>query len=114
MEEAIASAEVDADVARERAAEGERRRTMLETHELEKVPERLDSLVQQGVVTEDEAEKLRELNKVEARVKSGEITETEATEIRNSLMNPKAVTNWNERSGRQSLSPSNTCRSSSR
>ena len=88
MEAAIASGEVDADVARERAETGEKRRIVMEAEEFEKVPERLDSLVQQGVVTEDEASKLRDLHSVNQRVKDGEITETEATEIRNSLLNP--------------------------
>ena len=82
--------------------EGERRRTMLETEELQKVPERLDTLIQQGVITEDEADKLRELKKVDGRLKSGEITETEATEIRNSLMNPK-VRDKLERKVRESV-----------
>ncbi|MDA0337625.1 MAG: hypothetical protein O2782_20870, partial [bacterium] len=88
-EAAIASGEVDADVAKERAKESERRRVVLEAQEFDKIPERLESLVQQGVVTADEADKLRELGKVEQRVKRGELNETEATEIRNSLLNPK-------------------------
>ncbi|MFP6643025.1 MAG: hypothetical protein VCF24_05610 [Candidatus Latescibacterota bacterium] len=88
-QEAIASGEVDAEVARERAAEGERRRPVLEKQEIEKVPERLDALVQKGVVTEEEAGKLHELNKLDERVKSGEITEEKTTEIRNSLMDSK-------------------------
>ncbi len=88
MEAAIASGDVDADVAKERARDSERRRVVLETQEFDKIPERLESLVQQGVVTEDEADKLRELSKVDERVKRGELSETEATEIRNSLLNP--------------------------
>lgn len=104
-EAAIASGDVDADVARERAQAGEKRRVVLETQEFEKVPERLDALVQQGVVTEEEAGQLRELQKVDARVKSGEITESEATEIRNSLMNA-SVRDKIERKVREAVSDS--------
>lgn len=86
-EAAVAEGDVDAETARERAKEHEERRTVLEAEEMEKTTERLDGLVQQGIVTEDEAEKLREIRKVDERVKAGEITETEATEIRNSLLN---------------------------
>lgn len=62
-EEAIASGEIDAEVARERAAEGKRRQAVLEEQEFEKVPERLESLVRNGVVTENEAGQLHELKK---------------------------------------------------
>ncbi|HJP31759.1 MAG TPA: hypothetical protein QGF95_14510 [Candidatus Latescibacteria bacterium] len=88
-EAAIASGDVDAEVARERAKAGEQRRAALEEQEQQKVPGRLDGLVEQGVVTEEEAGQLRELRKIDERVKSGEITEAEATEIRNSLVNAK-------------------------
>ena len=86
-QEAIASGEVDAEVARERAAEGERRRAVLEEQEYEKIPERLDAMVHNGVVTEEEAGQLHELRRIDGRVNSGEITEKKAAEIRNSLMN---------------------------
>lgn len=104
-EAAIASGDVDAEVARERAKASEKRRVVLETQEYEKVPERLEALVQQGVVTEEEAGQLKELRKVDARVKSGEITTDEATEIRNSLMNSN-VRDKLERKVREAVSDS--------
>lgn len=86
-DEAVAAGDVSADEARERARQGERRQQELEESELAKAPSRLDSLVQQGVVTEDEARTLREVHEVDQRLRRGEITEDEATEIRNSLLN---------------------------
>jgi hypothetical protein len=88
-EAAVAAGDVEPEVARQRAQEGEKRRVALEAREYEKVPERLESLVQQGVLTEEEAGQVRELRKVDERVKSGEISEDQATEVRNSLMSGK-------------------------
>jgi hypothetical protein len=86
-DEAVAAGDVSAEEARERARQGERRQQELEKTELAKAPSRLDSLLQQGVVTEDEAKTLREVHEVDQRLQRGEITEDEATEIRNSLLN---------------------------
>ena len=83
---AVESGEVDASEAKRRVQQQEKRRGELEEKELAKVPDNLDSYVEQGIVTEDEAAKVRELHAVDEKVKSGEIDEKEATEIRNSIL----------------------------
>lgn len=82
----IDSGEVDAKEARRHLERTERRRSELEGSELDKVPARLESYVAQGVVSEEEAEQLKQLHEVEDRVKRGEITESEAAEFRNSIL----------------------------
>jgi len=86
VEEAVASGEVDGSEAKQRIQQQEKRRSELEAREMSKVPKNLDSLVDQGVVTEVEADKLRQLREVDERVKNGEIDEKEATSIRNSIL----------------------------
>jgi hypothetical protein len=61
--------------------------------------------VQQGIVTEDEADKLRQLSDVDKRVKSGEIDEQEAHEIRNSILG-KNVRDKLERKVREAVADS--------
>jgi len=86
-QELIASGEVDEREANRQLEQQEQRRSEMENGELQKLPQRLDSMVAQGIVTEEEAGKLRELRSVEDRLKSGEIDEDEATHIRNSILN---------------------------
>lgn len=86
----IDSGEVDEREAQRQLKRAEQRRSELEDNELKKVPGRLDSYVAQGVVTTDEAGKLRELHALEERLKNGEVDAKEATEIRNSIMNAGA------------------------
>ena len=86
VEAAVANGEVDGGEAKQRVQQQEKRRTELEVRELEKVPQHLDALVDQGVVTETEAAQLRQLTEVDERVKKGEIDEQEATHIRNSIL----------------------------
>ncbi|MFH1571988.1 MAG: hypothetical protein ABIL09_28620 [Gemmatimonadota bacterium] len=82
----VESGEVDGKEARRRLERAERRHSELESQEMEKVPRRLASFVEQGVVTEEEARQLKELREVDARVKRGEITEDVAADIRNSIL----------------------------
>ena len=89
-QEAIASGEVDAKEAKRHLERAEKRRSELESTELEKVPKRLNSYMLQGVVSEEEAEKLKQLSEVDERVKRGEITEVEAAEHRNSILSGEA------------------------
>jgi len=86
VNEAVESVEVEAGEAKQRAEMQEERRGELEKKELAKVPANLDSYVEQGIVTKEEAEKVRELHEVDEQVKRGEIDEKEATEIRNSIL----------------------------
>lgn len=87
----VESGEVDEKEVKQRAQAQEQRRSELEEKEMKRAysAERLDSFVEQGVVEPEEAEKLKELARVEERVRKGEITEHEAGEIRNSLMDGK-------------------------
>ncbi len=86
IDEVVASGEVDGAEAKQRVQQQEKRRSELEERELEKVPKNLDSLVDQGVVTETEADQIKQLREVDERVKKGEIDEKEATSIRNSIL----------------------------
>ncbi len=86
VDEAVASGEVDGAEAKQRVQQQEKRRSELEERELEKVPKNLDSLVDQGVVTETEADQIKQLREIDERVKKGEIDEKEATSIRNSIL----------------------------
>ena len=86
VNEAVESVEVEAGEAKQRAEMQEERRGELEKKELAKVPANLDSYVEQGIVTKEEAEKVRELHEVDEQVKRGEIDEKEATEIRNTIL----------------------------
>ena len=87
---AVDSGEVDAGEVKQRIEQQAKRQGELEEKELEKVPGNLDSYVEQGIVTEDEAEKVRELREVDERVKRGEIDEKEATDMRNSILGGSA------------------------
>jgi len=89
-QEAINSGEVDAKEAKRHLERAERRRSELEEKELEKVPQRLNSYMAQGVVSEEEAEQIKQLRKVDERVKKGEISEAEAAEHRNSILSGEA------------------------
>ncbi len=84
----VESGDVDVKEVKRRVAEQEKRQSELEEREMGKIysSDRIESFVDQGVVTAEDGEKLQELGKVEARLKKGEITEDEAAEIRNSLM----------------------------
>ncbi|MBT6625483.1 MAG: hypothetical protein HOB49_00660, partial [Gemmatimonadetes bacterium] len=84
----VESGEVDAAEVKRRAEAQQKRQSELEEREMGKAysSDRIKSYVDQGVVSEEEGEKLEELGKVDARVKNGEITEEEAAEIRNTLM----------------------------
>lgn len=102
---AIAAGDVDADTARARTEEGEKRQSEIEATEMAKVPERLHRYVTQGIVTEEEADQLRQLSEVDARVKKGEINEDEAHEIRNSILG-KGVRDKLERKVREAVADS--------
>ena len=90
MKAAVNSGEVDAGEAKRRIEQQAKRQGELEENELKKVPSNLDSYVKQGIVTKDEAEKVRELREVDERVKRGEIDEKEATDMRNSILGGSA------------------------
>jgi hypothetical protein len=87
---AVDSGDIDADEARQRIDQEAKRKGEIEEKEHKKVSKNLDSYVKQGIVTEDEAEKIRELRAVDERVKKGEIDEKEAGEIRNSILKGSA------------------------
>jgi polyhydroxyalkanoate synthesis regulator phasin len=87
---AMAAGEIDKETAIQRLQQQERRRSELEAREMEKVPERLDALVQRGVITAEEGERYRALRQIEARQKSGEIDQNEADRIRNSVLHGEA------------------------
>ena len=87
---AVDSGEVEADEAKQRNEKQAKRQGELEEKELKKVSSNLESFVKQGIVTEEEADKVRELRKVDERVKKGEIGEDEAADIRNSILQGSA------------------------
>ena len=89
-QEAINLGEIQADEARQRTAQAEKRGGQLLAKEMEKVPGRLDALVDQGQLSGEEADQFRQLRKVDDQVKAGEIDEAEGTRIRNSLMDGEA------------------------
>ena len=88
----VESGEVDATEVKHRAEAQDKRQSELEEREMGKAysSDRIKSYVDQGVVSEEEGEKLQELGKVEERLKNGEITEEEAVEIRNTMMDKGA------------------------
>lgn len=87
---AVELGEVEADQARERLRQQEERHAVLQQAELQKVPQRLQSLVAQGTLSESEADDLRELNQVDQRLRRGEIDQTEADRVRNTILHGEA------------------------
>ena len=87
---AVDSGDVGADEAKQRSEKQSKRQGELEEKEQRKVSSNLDSYVKQGIVTQEEAEKVRELRKVDERLKKGEIGEDEASDIRNSILQGSA------------------------
>ena len=90
IQAAIDGGELDSQEVKRHLEQQEKRRSELEKSEREKVPENLQSFVDRGVVTEEEADQLRELDEVDKRVKNGEIDEDEASAIRNSILGKTA------------------------
>lgn len=87
---AIQLGDISPDEARERLGQQEKRRSVLQQQELEKVPQRLPSYVAQGIISSAQAEDLRNLYRVDQRLRKGEIDEAEADRIRNSILGGKA------------------------
>ncbi|MFA6111864.1 MAG: hypothetical protein WDA75_24140 [Candidatus Latescibacterota bacterium] len=87
---AVELGEIEADQARERLQQQEERHAALQQTELQKVPQRLPSLVAQGTLSEAEADDLRELNQVDQRLRRGEIDQTEADRVRNTILHGEA------------------------
>lgn len=88
--EAVASGEVDPVEAERRNAQQQKQRSQLSSREDQRVPKNLQSFVERGVLTADEADKVSALRKVDERLKSGEIDEVEADRIRNSILDGSA------------------------
>ena len=72
VEEAVAAGEVDQQEARQRTQEAEMRRSELETQEMAKVPQNLAAYVDEGRITEEEAEKIKALRQVDEQLEKGE------------------------------------------
>lgn len=90
LAEAVEQGDVEADQARERLQQQEERHAALAQSEMQRVPQRLQSLVAQGALSEDEADDLRELHQVDQRLRGGEINEAEADRVRNTILHGKA------------------------
>lgn len=90
MQEAIALGDVQADEVRERTLQEKKKGQQLLAKEMKKIPQRLDSLVDQQQLTRAEADQYRQLRKIDERVEKGEIEAAEGTRIRNSLMDGEA------------------------
>ena len=73
-----------------RVAEQGRAREEIERRELDKAGNRVNSYVQQGLITSEEGEKIRELRSIDQRVASGEIDQAEGERLRNSLLSSDA------------------------
>lgn len=90
VEEAVAAGEVDQQEARQRTQEAEMRRSELETQEMAKVPQNLAAYVDEGRITEEEAEKIKALRQVDEQLEKGEIDAEQASNIRNSILGGQA------------------------
>lgn len=89
LEEAVIEGEVEREEIVERTRQQEVRRYKIEVEEYERVPKNLPGLVESGAISADEAEKVKELHKVEMRLSRGEIDKKEASRIRNSILDTK-------------------------
>lgn len=90
VQAAIVTGEVDQREAEKRLQGLDKRHGELIQVELAKVDQRLEHYVAEGKLTEDEADKVRQLRDVDRRLAEGEIDETEATQIRNSILGGRA------------------------
>ncbi len=88
--EAVANGEIDPVEVERRNAQQQKQRTQLSAREDQRVPKNLQSFVERGVLTSDEADKVSALRQVDDRLKSGEIDEVEADRIRNSILDGSA------------------------
>ena len=73
-----------------RVASQDRARAEIERKELDKAATRVNSYVQQGLITEEEGSKIRELRTIDDRVASGEIDAAEGDRLRNSVLDYQA------------------------
>jgi len=67
-------------------------RAEIEREQVKGAAKHVDSFVQQGYLTTEEGETVRQLGDIDRRVASGEIDEAEGTRLRNSLMDPDTRT----------------------
>ena len=90
VQEAIESGEVDQEEARQRTQQVDKRGAELVAREMVKVPQNLAAYVDEGRISEEEAEKVKALSDVDKRLEKGEIDEAEASNIRNSILSGRA------------------------
>jgi hypothetical protein len=103
LQAAVALGEVSKAELDERHRQQEGKRQEIEKREEARIPEHLPALVERGLLTQEEADKVQALRQVDERLKKGEIDEKEASRIRNSLLEGKARDEL-ERKVREALS----------
>jgi len=81
--EALGDGTVSQGEVESRQKEQEQARSRIEEHEISRAGERADSYVQQGHLTTDEGEALRQLSAIDDRLARGEIDADEASHLRN-------------------------------
>ena len=84
--EALADGTVSAGELEARQAEQDKAHDRLAEREMARAAERVDQYVQQGYLTTDEGETVRQLHDIDEREQKGEIDASEASHLRNSLM----------------------------
>ena len=89
-QEAIRGGEVSQADADTRAVEQSEARAAIERLELARAPQHVDSFVEQGLITSEEGETVRQLHEIDQRCERGEIDENEAERLRDSLMGKDA------------------------
>ncbi len=90
IQAAIDKGDIDAGQVRRRAHQEEQKGAKIQEREMGKVPERLTTFVERGTITREEADAVRQLHKVDERLKRGEINAEEASRVRDSIANGEA------------------------
>ena len=87
--EAVQTGEVKQEELEQRQHQQEKSRKKIEDRENEKLHRYLPAIVERGVISADEADKVKALRDVDERVAKGEIDEKEANRVRNSILDKK-------------------------
>ena len=82
MQEALKDGTISDGELQARQAEQDQAHARLEHREMGRAAERVDQYVQQGYLTTDEGETVRQLSDIDKREKSGEIDAEEASHLR--------------------------------
>ena len=90
VQQAIDAGEIDRDQLSQQVREQQGRSEALREQEGSKIIQNLPKYVERGVLTQDEADKVKALHELDQKVRRGEISEQEAAQVRNSYMDGSA------------------------